>query len=270
MSCINSNYIPKIMGIINCTPDSFYAPSRKTTLEQVLLTANLFIDAGANIIDIGGLSARPGSTLISEAEEIDRVIPIIQYLIKNIENIVISIDSFRSNVVEEALKSGAKIVNDISGGKFDPNLLNTVSKFDCEYICMHLIGNFENMHQNVTEKPIMQELLSYFQVQIQKLNALGIFKIILDPGIGFSKSIPQNFEIIKNLSTLKTLKLTILIGISRKSFIYKSLNISPEDSLHSTSILHFLALQNGANILRVHDVKQASETIQLYKLLKNY
>ena len=252
-----------IMGIINVTPDSFYDKSRVATAQLALEKAVQFVNEGVDIIDIGGLSSRPNATLISEEEEISKVIPAIQLIHQHFPHIPISIDSFRAKVVQQALQAGATIVNDISGGSFDENLLQVVAKNNAPYICMHVMGNFSTMHSTKLEGNIMPHIIDYFTKKIRVLHNLGIKNIIIDPGIGFSKSIPQNFEIIKNIFQLKQFNVPILLGISRKSFIYKSLQILPADALPATTALHFFALQQGVNILRVHDVAAAKQMIEI-------
>lgn len=256
---------PKVMAIINCTPDSFYKPSREENIYKILKKVESEIKNGADIIDIGGYSSRPGAINISEKEEINRILPAISAITKEFPETPLSIDSFRSSVVKEAINNGASIINDISAGEIDNKMFETVLKLNVPYIMMHMIGTPQTM-QNETDnyENITLDLIKYFTKKINQLSLLGINDIIIDPGFGFSKTIDQNYEVFKHLSLLKTLNLPILCGISRKSMIYKHLNINAESSISATSALHLQALLNGANILRVHDSLEARQMIDLF------
>lgn len=259
---------PQIMGIINATPDSFYEGSRMVNLEQTLENIAKYVENGADIIDIGGQSTRPGATFISVQEELDRVLPIIQAVSTHFPEVLIAVDSFRAQVAEAAISAGANIVNDISAGSFDPDILNVVAKYQATYIGMHITGNMESMHLIPDRTSIMAELLHYFKAKKALLASYGIFNWVIDPGFGFGKTIAENFELIKSLKSLESLELPILLGVSRKSSIYKTLGIGPAEALNGTTILHTIGILNGASILRVHDVKEAKEVVALMKYLK--
>ena len=257
---------PWIMGIINSTPDSFYDKSRTSGKEEDFLEkAAQMIEDGAHILDIGGYSSRPGAAPVSEKEELKRVIHVIKSIKDRFPDNLVSIDTFRSEVAKEAVMAGADIVNDISGGELDRQMLDTVGGLGVPYICMHMKGTPQSM-QNFSDYVDMEKEIQYFfSEKINKCKKAGIKDVILDIGLGFSKTLEQNYELIKNFSYFKSLQLPVLIGVSRKSMIYKLLKISPEEALNGTTALHMAALINGANILRVHDVKEANETLKLYK-----
>lgn len=257
---------PWIMGIINSTPDSFYDKSRTTGQSQEVLTiAAKMIEEGADILDIGGYSSRPGAAQVSEKEELNRVIHVIKSIKDSFPDILISIDTFRAKVAKEAVKAGADMVNDISGGGLDPEMFATVAGLGVPYICMHMKGDPQTM-QNFSEYvDIEKEVGYFFSEKIEKCYKAGIKDVILDIGLGFSKTLEQNYRLIQNFSYFKSLKLPLLIGASRKSMIYKLLKNSPEEALNGTTALHMAALINGAKIVRVHDVKEANETLKIYK-----
>lgn len=258
---------PQIMGILNITNDSFYANSRVNTVDLALELAGKLIHEGAKIIDIGGQSTRPGAAFISAKEEINSVTPIIEAIRAQFPNILISIDTFNSEVAYQALKAGANIVNDISCGSFDNKMLSVVASFNAGYIGMHLTGSFETMHQVPTRENIMYDLVSYFKKQKKVLSDHGIHQWLIDPGFGFGKSIQENFTILKELDKLKIVELPILLGVSRKSSIYKTLNISAAEALNGTTVMNTVGLLNGANVIRVHDVKEAKEVIDLLQCI---
>tara|TARA_R110001599_G_scaffold12590_2_gene58894 strand:+ start:7107 stop:7991 length:885 start_codon:yes stop_codon:yes gene_type:complete len=257
---------PWIMGIINSTPDSFYDKSRTSGKEEDFFEkAAQMIEDGAHILDIGGYSSRPGAAPVSEKEELKRVIHVIKSIKDRFPDNLVSIDTFRSEVAKEAVMAGADIVNDISGGELDRQMLDTVGGLGVPYICMHMKGTPQSM-QNFSDYVDMEKEIQYFfSEKINKCKKAGIKDVILDIGLGFSKTLEQNYELIKNFSYFKSIQLPVLIGVSRKSMIYKLLKISPEEALNGTTALHMAALINGANILRVHDVKEANETLKLYK-----
>lgn len=258
---------PKILGILNLTPDSFYdGGSYKNEAEIITKVEKMLID-GADFIDIGGYSSRPGAINISVNEEIIRVAKVITLLKKQFPSILISIDTFRSNVAESCLDNGAAIINDISAGNLDIKMLETVAKYKVPYIMMHMKGTPQTMNTLTEYKNITQEIIFYFSEKIAQARSLGISDIIIDPGFGFSKNNEQNFELLNNLDLLRTLETPILTGISRKSMIYKTLNSSASEALNGTSALHMIALQKGSKILRAHDVKEAKECILLYQAL---
>jgi len=250
---------PLIMGIINTTPDSFFADSRKNSKPEIITQVSSFIQAGASIIDIGGYSSRPGAKDISETEEIQRVLPAIEAIRTNFPNTLISIDTFRASVAKQAIHKGANIINDISGGQADPNIFNISSNYSAPYIMMHMKGTPLNMQKNTDYKHLIKDLILFFSNQIKLAKKSGVKDIIIDPGLGFSKTLNQNYEIIAKLDLFKTLEQPILIGASRKSMLYNLLNIKASESLNATSIINTISLLNGANILRLHDVKEAME-----------
>ena len=255
------------MGILNVTPDSFYAKSRVTTEQQILAQAEKMLREGATILDIGGMSTRPGAAEVSETEEVYRTIKNIANIANNFPNTRISIDTYRSKVAAEAVAAGAHIVNDVSNGRHDALLLPTVAALGVPYILMHSIGNSVTMQQNPEYNDVTKSVFDFFILKIKELRTLGIQEIWLDPGFGFGKTVEHNYELLRNLSVFKTLGCPLLVGVSRKSMIYKPLQISPEAALPATSALHLYALQQGAQVLRTHDVAEAIQTIELYKYL---
>jgi dihydropteroate synthase len=256
------------MGILNVTPDSFYASSRIALKgDQVLDKAKEMTQEGADILDVGGYSTRPNAEEVSEEEEINRVLPAIQMIKARFPDILVSIDTFRSTVAANAVREGADIVNDISGGTLDESMLATVGRLDVPYIAMHMRGTPKDMQTQTHYEDILAEMLQYFGEKLSACKKAGIKDVIIDPGFGFAKTLEQNYWILKNLSYFKIIQSPILAGVSRKSMIYKILELNPEDALNGTTALHMAALINGANILRVHDVKEAVQTITLYKQL---
>ena len=256
---------PLVMGILNLSPDSFYEKSR-TNKAQLLEKARQMLAAGASILDIGGYSTRPQATAVSEAEECERIQEAIEILAENFPEALISIDTFRAKVAKIAIKAGACMVNDISGGQFDSEMHCYIAEAKVPYILGHLHGNVGSMHQAHQYSHVAMDIALYFSEKIAHLKALGVADIIIDPGFGFSKSINQNFELLNKLEIFSCFDNALMIGISRKSMIYKSLNITPEEALNGTSVLHSIALSKGARILRVHDVKEAMQTINLFNL----
>ena len=247
---------PLIMGIINMTPDSFFDGGKYNSCDKALVKIENMLDQGASIIDIGGCSTRPGSESISISEEWNRIEKIIKQSIKFFPKIIISVDTFRSDIAKRALIEGASIINDISGGSYDSNMYKVVSNFNAPYVLMHLRGIPKNMMEKTNYENLMVELLKYFSKKIKRLNKFGINDVILDPGFGFAKDYNQNYDILKNLSLLKKFNLPILVGLSRKSFVKKKFGSSNVDSLKGTIKLNEMAINNGANILRVHDVEE--------------
>ena len=254
---------PKIMAILNVTPDSFFDGGKFNTEIKVLKQVEKFINEGADIIDIGGYSSRPGAQNISIETELKRVISNIKLIRKEFPEIFISIDTFRSEVARESYLSGADIINDISGGNLDTEMLKTVGELGATYILMHMRGNPQNMSLKTNYKNITQDILDYLSNGIELAKANGINDIIVDPGFGFAKNIKQNFSLLNNLKDFKVLNYPILVGISRKSMIYKTLNIDVQEALNGTTVLHTVALLKGANIIRTHDVKELMECIKL-------
>ncbi len=261
--------IPKVMGILNVTPDSFYEDSRNTSLDALLKKAEIMIEEGATFLDVGGYSTRPGADDISPDEELKRVVPAIEILLKNFPEALISVDTFRSTVAEKSIQAGAALVNDISAGNLDLEMMQVIARHQVPYIMMHMRGTPQTMKDLNSYEDITQEVLFYFSEKIMAARALGINDLIIDPGFGFSKDITQNFELLSRLELFEILGLPILAGLSRKSTIYKTLNCTPEEALNGTTVLNTLALTKGADILRVHDVKEAMETVKLTAQLKN-
>lgn len=255
---------PLVMGIINATPDSFYSGSRYSGVDQIIEIAEKMLNEGADILDIGGQSTRPGSEQISADEEIERVIPSIKAIISEFPRTFISIDTYYSKVAKAAVDAGASIINDISAGCIDNKMIKTVSGLNVPYILMHMKGSPQTMHQNAVYENVTREVLDFFIAKTHELKQAGIIDVIIDPGFGFAKTIEQNFELLKNLSVFKMLDKPILSGISRKSTIYKTLGITAAEALNGTTVLNTVGLLKGASILRVHDVKEAKETVTLF------
>ena len=258
---------PRVMGIINVTPDSFYDGGATTLEHQIIKQASQMLDQGATILDVGGYSSRPGATDILEQQEIDRVIPAIKAIIEAFPKALISIDSFRSNVVKQAVKAGACIANDISAGKLDPKMIETIGDLQIPYCMMHMRGTPQTMKSLTDYKNITKEVLFYFSERVAAARAHNINDIIIDPGFGFAKTTHQNFELLNHLELFESLDITLLAGVSRKSMVYKTLDITPKQALNGTTALHMVALQKGARILRVHDVQPAIECIKLFEQL---
>lgn len=257
---------PWVMGIINITPDSFYPNSRiDKDPDKILYKATEMISAGAKILDIGGYSSRPGAKEVSLGEELKRTIPVINIIRRAFPEILLSIDTFRSEVAKAAVESGVDMVNDISGGTLDLEMLSVVGRLRVPYICMHMRGTPDTMSQLTNYENLEKDILSFFGQKLAECEKSGIKDVIIDPGLGFAKTLPQNYKILKNLSYFHTINAPILIGLSRKSMIYKLLDISQEEALNGTTALNMVALMKGAKILRVHDVKEAVETVKLFK-----
>lgn len=255
--------MPLVMGIINATPDSFYKGDLSKGSAGILELAKKMVADGADILDIGGLSTKPGSSAISAEEEKKRVIPVIELIHHHFPETIISVDTYQSGVAAAAVKAGASMVNDISGGNLDTEMINVVSELNVPYVCMHMKGRPETMQQCAQYEDLVKEILDYFIAKIEKCKKAGIKDVIIDPGFGFAKNIEQNFILLKNLSLFRMLDRPVLAGLSRKSTVYKTLGINPEEALNGTTVLNTLALNNGANILRVHDVKEAKEVVLL-------
>lgn len=259
---------PKVMGILNLTPDSFFEGSRVNQDDKsILQTAEKMIREGADFLDLGGYSTRPGAENISCEEEKKRVIPAISLIKKYFPEILISVDTFRSNVAKAAVESGADLINDISSGNLDSAMLETVSRLGVPYIAMHMRGTPQTMQAQTDYSDLIPEIIRYFAEKLNQFKKLGIKDVIIDPGFGFAKTKDQNFDLLRELKNLKLLGIPVLVGISRKSMIYKSLDCQPSEALNGTTALNMFALLQGANILRVHDVKEAKETIQLFEQL---
>lgn len=256
--------MPQVMGILNVTPDSFYAGSRLSSTDAVLQQAATMVADGADILDIGGYSTRPGAAAVSETEELDRVLPAIEAIVKEFPDSIISVDTFRAQVAEAAITAGASIINDVAGGMLDEKMFETVARLQVPYILMHMRGTPQTMNSLTHYDDVVLDVLDELQRKVAALTKLGVNDIIIDPGFGFAKTIDQNFEILNSLDTFRILELPILAGLSRKSMTYKFLGIDQSDALAGTIALNTLALTKGAGILRVHDVKEAKQTIQLY------
>lgn len=260
--------IPKVMGILNITPDSFYEGSRNKSADSLLKKAEIMLKEGASFLDIGGYSTRPGADDISISEELDRVLPSIEIILKNFPETIISIDTFRSEVANQAVKAGAAIINDISAGNLDENMMEIVARHQVPYIMMHMRGNPKTMKDLNEYENLTPDILFYFSEKVAEARSYGINDIIVDPGFGFAKNIEQNFELLSHLELFGILGLPVLAGLSRKSTIYKTLHCKPEDALNGTTVLNTTALFKGANILRVHDVKEAMECVKLCTQIK--
>ena len=258
---------PKVMGILNVTPDSFFDGGKYKDESAILNQVETMINDGATFIDVGGYSSRPGADDVSEGEELNRVIPVIELVLKHFPETLISVDTFRSEVAKKSIEAGAALINDISAGKLDDRMLSTIGKLGVPYIMMHMKGNPKTMRQQTEYKDLVKEVISYFAERIAAAHAEKINDIIIDPGFGFAKTLDQNYELLNRLELLQMLDKPLLAGVSRKSMIYKTLNTSPEQALNGTTALHMVALQKGAKILRVHDVKEAMECVTLYNQL---
>ena len=261
---------PKVMGILNLTPDSFYDGGKYKDKQQILQQVESMLLDGATFIDLGAYSSRPGADHISVSEELKRMIPVVTMILKEFPHSLLSIDTFRSSVAKECVQIGAALINDISAGLLDPEMLRTVAACNVPYCMMHLRGTPQTMKMHTSYNNLLKELIFYFSDRIRQSRKLGIKDIIIDPGFGFAKNTTQNFMLLKNLSALDILGLPILVGVSRKSMIYKTLETTAANALNGTTVLNTIALQNGAKILRVHDVKEAVETICLWKAVDDY
>tara|TARA_R110002111_G_scaffold17858_1_gene44394 strand:- start:6521 stop:7348 length:828 start_codon:yes stop_codon:yes gene_type:complete len=260
---------PKVMGILNVTPDSFFDGGKYKDEADILNKVEVMLKQNATFIDIGGYSSRPNADDVSEAEELNRVIPIVKLILKHFPDTLISIDTFRSDVAKQSIENGAALVNDISAGKLDTKMLSTVGNLGVPYIMMHMKGNPKTMQQQTQYNDITKNVIAYFAERIAAARKEKINDIIIDPGFGFAKTIAQNFELLNSLKLLQHTDQPILAGVSRKSMIYKTLNSTAKEALNGTTALHMVALENGASILRVHDVKEAMECVTLYNQLKS-
>ena len=251
------------MGILNLTPDSFFDGGKLKTDDELLKQAAQFLTDGATFLDIGGVSTKPGAAEVNEEEELKRVIPAIEKIIKEFPEALVSIDTFRAEVAKQAINSGACLINDISGGEFDELMFATVRELKAPYILMHIQGTPQTMQLNPTYKDVVGEVILKLSQKVEKLRYLGINDLIIDPGFGFGKTVEHNYELLKNLREFQFLNTPVLVGISRKSMINKVLNTKPENALNGTTVVNTLALLNGASILRVHDVKEAIEAVKI-------
>lgn len=255
---------PRIMGILNVTPNSFFDGGKYQQVSEALKRAEVMLLEGANLLDIGAYSTQPNAEFVSEEEEINRIVPIVEALSKEFPDAFLSIDTFRSQVALQALDNGAHIINDVSGGKLDSKMFETVANYKAPYVLMHMKGTPQNMQQFTQYEDVVKEMMFYFSEQIAKARAAGISDVIIDPGFGFSKTLDQNFEILSNLELFQHLDVPVLSALSRKSMIYKYLQITPQEALNGSTVLHTLSLIKGAQLLRVHDVKEAKQCVQLF------
>ncbi|KAA0993737.1 dihydropteroate synthase [Dyadobacter aurulentus] len=260
---------PLVMGILNVTTDSFFDESRAITENEIADRVGKMLEEGASIIDMGGYSTRPGAKHIDIEEESENILAALQTLSKYFPELIISVDTFRSKVAEMAVKNGAGIVNDVSGGNLDADMFDVVARLRVPYILMHMRGEPQTMNRLTTYNHLLIDILSDLRTKISSLNSKGVTDIIVDPGFGFAKNIAQNFELLKKISEFQLLGYPVLAGLSRKSTIYKTLGITPGDALNGTTVLNTLALQQGASILRVHDVKAAVEAVKLWSAVSN-
>lgn len=258
---------PKVMGILNITPDSFFDGGKYNNIDHVLSQVDKMLTEGATFIDVGAYSSRPGADFVNEDEELKRIVPIVEALLKRFPEILISIDTFRGKVAKQCIEAGAALINDISAGKLDETMLPTVAQLKVPYIMMHMRGNPQTMQQQTDYTNLVKELTFYFSERIAAARAVGIIDTIIDPGFGFAKTLEQNYDLLSKLELLKLLEQPMLVGVSRKSMIYKLLETTPNEALNGTTVLNTIALQKGASILRVHDVKEAMECVKLVEAL---
>jgi dihydropteroate synthase len=261
---------PKVMGILNITPDSFFDGGKYKSDKDALTQVEKMLSDGATFIDIGAYSSRPGAAHVSENEELKRIIPIVEMLLKNFPEILLSIDTFRSSVAKETIAAGAALINDISGGNLDDKMFATIGKLQVPYILMHMQGTPQNMQDNPSYKNIVTDLLSFFSEKIFQLKRLKVNDVIIDVGFGFGKTIDHNYQLLGELHHFKHLDAPILTGVSRKSMLYKVLNTTPQEVLNATTVANTIAILNGTNILRVHDVKEAMEAVKITERVLKY
>ena len=259
---------PKVMGILNVTPNSFYDGGKHKEINSIIHQVDKMLSEGADFIDIGAYSSKPSAEFVSEEEEIKRLVHIIKELVETFPTIILSVDTFRANVARASVENGVAMVNDISAGLLDDKMLETVADIKVPYNMMHMRGNPQTMQSLTDYNDIVKEMIFYFSERIKKARSFGISDIIIDPGFGFAKTLEQNYEVLHKMELFSMLELPLLAGISRKSMIYKVLESSPQEALNGTSVLNAIALQKGAKILRVHDVKEAVECIKLVSKLK--
>lgn len=260
---------PKVMGILNVTPNSFYDGGKHIDEKSILLQVEKMLLEGATFIDIGGYSSKPNAEFVSEEEELQRILPIVQKVLNEFPETIISIDTFRSKVAKETVESGAAIINDISAGNLDDALLQTIANLQVPYIMMHMRGTPQTMQKMTHYENIIKEIIFYFSERVAKARSLGINDLIIDPGFGFAKTLEQNFEVLNKLELFQMLELPLLAGVSRKSMIYKTLDTTAEFALNGTTSLNTISMMKGAKILRVHDVKEAVECVKLFNQLNH-
>ena len=258
---------PKVMGILNITPDSFFDGGKFISDKKIIKQTKKMLKEGATFIDVGAYSSRPNAIHISEDEELKRIIPVVKLLMNHFPDILISIDTFRSVVAEECIKIGACLINDISGGSLDKKMFSIIAKYDVPYILMHMKGNPQDMQEKPEYNDLIKEITEYFTVKIEQLKQLNVTNIIIDLGFGFGKTLEHNYEILHKLQEFKSLGLPILTGVSRKSMLYRLLNSTPKKMKNATTVANTIALQNGTQILRVHDVKEAVECVKIVSFM---
>jgi dihydropteroate synthase len=259
---------PKIMGILNITPNSFYDGGIYSLEKNAIAQVEKMLKEGATFIDIGAYSSKPNAEFVSQEEELIRIIPVVKAILKEFPDALLSIDTFRSTVAQECLNNGAALINDISAGSLDEKMMEVISKYNIPYIMMHLRGTPQTMQNQTNYDNLIKEMITYFSDKVNKARSLGINDLIIDPGFGFAKTTDQNYEILSNLELFKILELPILAGVSRKSMIYKPLGVTSNDALNGTTVLNTIAISKGANIIRVHDVKEALECVKLCEKLR--
>jgi dihydropteroate synthase len=259
---------PKVMGILNITPDSFYDGGAHKKEKDVLNHVELMLKEGAAFVDVGAYSSRPNADPVSEEDELKRILPMVSLILKQFPETLLSIDTFRSHIAKQCIEAGACMINDISAGKLDADMLHTIADLQVPYIMMHMRGTPQTMQQQTDYKDLVKDMLFYFSERLTAAKKLGIIDVIIDPGFGFAKTLEQNFELLNKLELFKMIEKPLLVGVSRKSMIYKTLETSAKEALNGTSVLNTLALQKGASILRVHDVKEAVECVKLVDSLR--
>ncbi|MCD9576461.1 dihydropteroate synthase [Flavobacterium soyae] len=259
--------IPKIMGILNITPNSFFDGGKYKNEDEIISQVDKMLSEGAAFIDIGAYSSKPSAEFVSEQEEIDRIIPVIELILKHFPKALLSIDTFRAEVAKASIEIGAAIINDIAAGELDDKMFEVIAKYNVPYIMMHMRGNPQTMQSLTQYDDIVKEILFYFSEKVKKARSLGINDLILDPGFGFAKTTDQNYEVMQKMELFNLLELPVLAGVSRKSMIYKALNITAQEALNGTTFLNTIALTKGVKILRVHDVKEAAECVALFNKL---
>lgn len=260
---------PKVMGILNITPNSFFDGGKYKTEKQILIQVEKMLTDGATFIDIGAYSSKPSAELVTEADELSRIVPVVQSIVKHFPEAILSIDTFRSELAKVCIENGASIINDISAGNLDDKMLKTIAEYKVPYIMMHMRGTPQTMQTLTNYENVVKEMLFYFAEKIAQARSFGIDDVIIDPGFGFAKTVEQNFTILQQLELFKMIELPLLVGFSRKSMIYKTLESNAENALNGTTVLNTIALTKGAKILRVHDVKEAVECVTLfYKLVQ--
>jgi dihydropteroate synthase len=256
--------IPKVMGILNVTPNSFFDGGKYDSDQAILTQVEKMLSDGATFIDLGAYSSKPSAEFVSEQEELDRIVPVVQLILEHFPDVLLSIDTFRSEVAKACIENGAAIINDISGGNLDNKMFEVIAQYNVPYILMHMRGTPQTMQSLTDYDDIVKEMLFYFSEKVAQARNLGINDVILDPGFGFSKTLDQNYEVLQKMELFNVLELPVLAGFSRKSMIYKELNTSQQEALNGTTVLNTISLTKGAKILRVHDVKEAMECVILY------